>query len=148
MAPEMALPEEETLEAEDVGPLWAVLLQWAGVPHMAPHPFLEPPSTGPLPQAPRHTLGDHLWDFRPQSEVPHHQCIAALQWEDLRQWEGLHQWCMGHQFSVHLLGFLQQDHHPSLGLTSTQPSSLLAPLWLCPSMRYRKKQHIQCPTVA
>jgi len=117
MAPEMALPEEETLEAEDVGPLWAVLLQWAGVPHMAPH----------------HTLGDHLWDFRPQSEVPHHQFIAALLWVCLLQ--DLRQWCMGHQFSVHLLGFLQQDHHPSLGLMSTQPSSPLAPLWLCPSMR-------------
>jgi len=133
MAPEMALPEEETLEAEDVGLLWAVLLQWAVVPHMVPHPFPEPPSTGPLPQAPHHTLGDHLWDFRPQSEVPHHQFIAALLWVCLLQ--DLRQWCMGHQFSVHLLGFLQQDHHPSLGLMSTQPSSPLAPLWLCPSMR-------------
>jgi hypothetical protein len=133
MAPEMALPEEETLEAEDVGPPWVALLQWAEVPHMAPHPFLEPLSTGPLLQAHHHTSGDHLWDSHPPSEVPRHQCTEALPWVCLLR--GLHQWCMDHQSSAPLLASLQQDHHLSLGLTSTQPFSPLGPLWLCPSMR-------------
>jgi len=106
MVREMALREEETLEVGDVDLLWAVLLRWAEVPHMAHHPFPEPLSTDLLPQA------------------PHLQCIAALLWVCLLQ--DLHQWCMGHHSSVHLQDFLQQDHHQSLGLMSTQLSSPLA----------------------
>lgn len=124
MVREMALLEEETLEVGDVDLLWAVLLRWAVVPHMAHHPFPEPPSTDLLPQALHHTLGDHLWDFHLRSGAPHLQCIVALLWVCLLQ--DLHQWCMGHQSSVHLQDFLQQDHHLSLGLMSTQLSSLLA----------------------
>ena len=134
MAPEMGLPEVETLEVGAVGLLWAVPLQWAEVPHTAHHHFLEPPFTGHLLQAPHHTLDDHLWDSHHPSEVHHLQCIVVLPWVCLLR--GLHQWCMDHQSSAPLLASLQQDHHLSLGLTSTQPFSPLGPLWLCPSMRY------------
>ena len=133
MAPEMVLPEVETLEVGAVGPLWAVPLQWAEVPHTAHHHSLEPPFTGHLPQAPHLTLDDHLWDSHHPSEVHHLQCTVALPWVCLLR--DLHQWFMDHQSSVHPLAFLQQDHLPSLGLMSTLPSSPLAPLWLSPSMR-------------
>lgn len=122
MVQEMDLPEE-TLEAGDVDLLWAVLLRWVGVLHMDHHPFPELPSTDLLPQVLHHTLGDHLWDFHLRSGVPHLQCIAALLLACLLR--DLHQWCMGHQFSVPLQGFLQQDHHLSLGLMSTPLSSPL-----------------------
>ena len=134
--PETALQEEGTLEAEAAGPPWVVPLQWVVVPHTAPHPFLEPPSTGRLLQAPHHhTWADHLWDSHHRSEDHRPQCTVVPPWACLLQGD-LHQWFMDHHSSAHHLASPLQDPHPSLELMSTLPSSPLAPLSLSPSMRY------------